>query len=604
MLRIIARGPAGESSRFTLRPGRALRIGRLPGDPTPDAPDALSIPWDRHISREHVIVRWERAQFVVEPTASARNPVFFQGQTRGRFTMAVGEHFVIGETTFHLIEDWTSSDTAEGPTLDLRRYSSEELRSAPFRDADLRLEVLAHLPDLLRGATDDDDLFSRLVLLLLEGIPSADAAAIVRLRPEAGENVAGVEVSYWDRRDATTREFRPSRRLIVECLHDRRQSVATAWLGRDQAEQNAEYTLNDQLDWAFCTPVPGQACAGWGLYVAGRSTNTGLVVTQGRGGEATIDMRPDLRFSELVASILGALRDLQQLEQRTALLGRFFSPIALPLLSSGDGERALEPRETPLTILVCDLRGAESERETDRLMELLGRVSRALDVMTDAVHRHQGVVGDLRGEAALAFWGWPLPSDDAATRACRAALEVRAQLAGAGDDDVLAGFRCGIGIATGPAVAGRLGSAGRFKIDVFGPVVTRASRLHAITASVRVPILIDEATFEQARTGAGVEGGRFRRLARLRQAGADAVTVYEVLPPAAPNAILGDDDVRRYEDALEAFLSGDWEESYRRLHEVPPWDHGKDLLLSHILQHGRRAPAGWDGAIVVDDRGR
>ena len=149
MLRIIARGPAGESSRFTLRPGRALRIGRLPGDPTPDAPDALSIPWDRHISREHVIVRWERAQFVVEPTSSARNPVFFQGQARGRFTMAVGEHFVIGETTFHLIEDWTSSDTAEGPTLDLRRYSSEELRSAPFRDADLRLEVLAHLPDLL-----------------------------------------------------------------------------------------------------------------------------------------------------------------------------------------------------------------------------------------------------------------------------------------------------------------------------------------------------------------------------------------------------------------------------------------------------------------------
>ena len=72
---------------------------------------------------------------------------------------------------------------------------------------------------------------------------------------------------HWDRRLATEGEFQPSQRLILEAI-DRQQSVLHVWGGRDSARQ--QFTLRDNVDWAFCTPVPGEASSGWAIYVAGR----------------------------------------------------------------------------------------------------------------------------------------------------------------------------------------------------------------------------------------------------------------------------------------------------------------------------------------------
>ena len=249
--------------------------------------------------------------------------------------------------------------------------------------------------------------------------------------------------------------------------------------------------MMESLDWAFVTPVPGTACAGWGIYVAGQA------------GDAGVDLRPDIKFTELVADLLGAMRDYQGLLHQQASLGRFFSPVTLPILSSPEGEKALEPRQTEVTVLFCDLRGfsREAERAKDDLMGLLHRVSHALDVMTQCIHSHDGVIGDFQGDAALAFWGWPLERGDGAVQACRAALDIRERFTAASEKegDPLSGFRCGIGIASGEAVAGRLGTSGQFKIDVFGPVVNLASRLEGITKKLRVPVLIDDQTVARVR---------------------------------------------------------------------------------------------------------
>ena len=148
-------------------------------------------------------------------------------------------------------------------------------------------------------------------------------------------------------------------------------------------------------------------------------------------------------------------------------------------------------------------------------------------------------------------------------------------------------------------MAGRLGSKARFKIDVFGPVVNLASRLEGITKKLRVPILIDEATVHEL--GADLGGVRLRRLARLRPYGmAQPVTVSEVLPPPGEeDDVLSDADVERYEAALQAFDEGRWDDAFAELHAVPHWDRGKDFLTSHILEHQREPPPGWDGIIQM-----
>jgi len=291
----------------------------------------------------------------------------------------------------------------------------------------------------------------------------------------------------------------------------------------------------------------------------------------------------------------------------------------LQVLSRGEADDALEPRQTRMTVLFCDLRGfsREAERARDDLLGLLDRVGHALDVMTASIHRHRGVVGDFQGDAALAFWGWPLDEPEAAALACRAALDIRRRFQEAGErsSDPLAGFRCGIGIASGEAVAGRLGSSGRFKIDVFGPVVNLASRLEGITKQLQVPILADEASVEEATRHGNPDWGRFRRLAHIRPYGMDrSLFVSEILPrdPAPDDGspgdvsesseVLGDDDLELYHEALEAFGQGRWEDALERLHRLPHWDQGKDFLLSFILRHQRRTPEGWDGVISLEKK--
>ncbi len=588
MPKLVARGPGSEEKQCRLRPERPVRLGRRPS-PGDAAVDAFEVPWERKLSRNQADLRWARGRLEVERLEEAKNPLFFKGEEKKSFSMVLGDHFVVGETAFTLSEDRVSVASDDPTPIEIVGYTIAEMRETRYRDPDQRIEVLATLPDVLRSATSDEELFSRLVLLLFAAIPAADAAAIVRVFGVDHR----VEVFFWDNRTATTSEFKPSKRLIVDAVEHRRQSVRSLWGG--VSEEGPEYTLAESLGWAFCTPVPGEACAGWGIYVAGKAR------------DARIDLRPDVKFTELVADLLGAMRDFRSLQRQQATLGRFFSPVTLPMLSSAEGEKALEPRQTEVTVLFCDLRGfsREAEKSRDDLMGLLNRVSRALDVMTKCIHSHQGVIGDFQGDAALAFWGWPLEDRTSAVQACRAAVEIRERFAAAAvsSSDPLSGFRCGIGIATGEAVAGRLGTAGQFKIDVFGPVVNLASRLEGITKQLRVPILADENTVSRVKASKAGGDLRFRRLARLRPYGMDlAFTVSELLPKGGEPNLLDDAGVALYEEALEAFVAGDWSQAFTLLHKVPPWDQGKDFLTSHILSHRREPPPGWDGVVALESK--
>jgi adenylate cyclase len=588
MPRLVAKGPGLEEKRCRLRPEGLVRLGRHPSGVGEEIV-AFEVPWEASLSRDHAEMRWSRGRLQVKRLETATNPLFFKGEPASAIEMELGDHFVVGETTFTLTEDRVSIASDDPTPLEVVGYTIAEMRETRYRDADERIEVLARLPAVIRKAATDEELFSQLVLLLFSAIPSADAAAIVSYDRQTQK----VEVFYWDGRHSAATELKPSRRLIVDAVENRRQSVRSLW-GGPSTNDAPDYTLTDALDWAFCTPVPGEACAGWGIYVAGKA------------GDARIDLRPDMKFTELVADLLGAMRDFRALQRQQATLGRFFSPVTLPILSSPEGEKALAPRQTEVTVLFCDLRGfsREAERSRDDLMGLLLRVSRALDVMTKCIHSHKGVIGDFQGDAALAFWGWPIDEGTSALEACRAAVEIRQRFASAAESpaDPLAGFRCGIGIATGEAVAGRLGTAGQFKIDVFGPVVNLASRLEGITKQLQVPILVDDRTVDRVKSRGPVEELRFRRLARLRPYGMDhAVTASELLPKAGTN-VLDPDGVERYEKALDAFIEGRWNDAFALLHEVPPWDHGKDFLTTHILTHRREPPPGWDGVIALESK--
>jgi adenylate cyclase len=600
---LIAQGTEAQQRwRRTLPEGETIVLGRLGG--------VWAVPWDRQVSHRHASLLWNGTVLEVVRLPDARNPLFLRGMETERCRIEPGEHFVIGQTTFTLADQQVNV-TADAPApVQQQSFSSQYLKEVHFRNPDHRIEVLSRLPDVISGAAGDQELFVRLVSMLLAGVPRADAAAVVaaetgegeRGRQGDSENAADAAsphlpissspplVLHWDQRLAIAGDFRPSQTLILESLRQR-QSVLHVWHG--MASNTPEpYTASDAFDWAFCTPVLGKACRGWGLYVAGRFNveRSGLTPSTD-----PTDLREDVKFTELVAAMLSSLRQMRLLEHRHAMLSQFFSPVVLDTLADEDPEVVLSPRETDVSVLFCDLRGfsRESERQAGDLLGLLQRVSNALGVMTRHIRQQGGVVGDFQGDAAMGFWGWPLPQDDAVPRTCRAALAMRAEFAATG-------FQAGIGVATGPAVAGKIGTVDQVKVTVFGPVVNLASRLEGMTKTLRAPILLDEATARIVRQMVPREVARVRRLAIVRPYGLDApLEVSELLPPVAEYPELTDEHLKYYEAALDAFLSSKWPAALELLHRIPAEDEVKDFLVVYIAQHNRRPPPGWDGVIEL-----
>jgi adenylate cyclase len=62
---------------------------------------------------------------------------------------------------------------------------------------------------------------------------------------------------------------------------------------------------------------------------------------------------------------------------------------------------------------------------------------------------------------------------------------------------------------------------------------------------------------------------------------------------------LNDDHIAAYEEALDFLLAGDWEQSFKLLHQVPADDEVKDFLTVLIAQHNRKCPADWEGVIPL-----
>ena len=611
---LIAQGiEAQQRWRRTLPEGQTIVLGRLGG--------VWAVPWDHHVSRRHVRLECKGNRLEVERLPESRNPLFLHGKEVDACTLAPGEHFVIGQTTFTLADQQVDVTSDAPAPVQQQSFSSQYLKQVHFRNPDHRIEVLSRLPDVISGATGDQELFVRLVSMILAGVLRADAAAVVAIEVEGlleeGEEERGegrVErgeskgkplavsqgsasprsspcVLHWDQRLAITTNFRPSQGLILESLRQR-QSVLQVWRGAEAAD-NAMFTASDTFDWAFCTPILGRASQGWGFYVAGRFNveRTGLTPSSD-----PTDLREDVKFTELVAAMLSSLRQMRLLEHRQATLSQFFSPVVLNTLAVEDPEVVLAPRETEVSVLFCDLRGfsRESERQAGDLLGLLQRVSRALGVMTHHIREQGGVVGDFQGDAAMGFWGWPISQDDAVLRTCRAALAVRTEF------EATTGFHAGIGVATGRAVAGKIGTVDQVKVTVFGPVVNLASRLEGMTKIIRAPILLDETTARIVRKQVPQEVARVRRLAIVRPYGLDTpLEVSELLPPASEYPELTDEHLGYYEAALDAFLSKDWPKAFELLHRIPAEDQVKDFLVVYIAQHNRRPPADWDGVIQL-----
>jgi class 3 adenylate cyclase len=159
-----------------------------------------------------------------------------------------------------------------------------------------------------------------------------------------------------------------------------------------------------------------------------------------------------------------------------------------------DGKLELGGELRDVSVLFCDIRGFTALTQNMPPGEVIELLNEHMTALTRVVKTHRGVVDKFVGDLIMAIFGAPVRSDDNARSAADCALrmiESREQL----NLTTRRAIRVGIGIATGEAVAGCMGSADRLNYTVLGERVNLASRLCSKAGPMQV--VIDETT--QAR---------------------------------------------------------------------------------------------------------
>lgn len=571
----IGRGP-DHRWRMEVPTNETIRIGRAPRT-------GWSVMWDNQVSREHADVKLVDGHLHVMCLGTAKNPIFVNGVSLREFEIQPGGEFQIGQTLFQFVDEPESAASV----VDERSYGENELASMRVDAQSPWQIVYGKLPGVIAKSNSTEELATLILEQMLFAIPHAEAVAVMHFDIGKDPTLRKPEMMLTRVRDDTM-AFRPSHRLIRATMENHK-NVLHMW--NDMDAGSAEFTMVGNLDWAFCAPVNDRSCAGWCLYAAGATSD---------GKASREQLLADLRSTEVLAQFVGSISQVRLLEHQAAEMAQYFSPTIVNTFKRDTAQ--LEPREQDVTVVFCDLRGFSwrVDRDQHRLRDVFDRVNRALGVMTRNIHKFEGAIADFQGDAALAFWGWPQLLDDGPLSACRAALAMldEFQDADESDDSTLASFQVGIGIGHGPAIAGRMGTAEQVKVGVFGPVVNTTSRLEGMTKHFRVPIIMNDVTTQFVKQHMSRDEARCRKLAMVRPLGMKSATVIsELLPAAGTPGTISDEDIEKHEEAVDAFIAGDWMKAFDIFAGVAATDRAKDYLMWYMAQRSFEAPEDWDGVV-------
>ncbi len=307
-------------------------------------------------------------------------------------------------------------------------------------------------------------------------------------------------------------------------------------------------------------------------------------------------------------------RMVEQLRQKKEIqetFGRYIDPRIVAGLIDQQGLTATEGQRRVMTVMFCDMKGFSKLSEGMTPQGLVKIMNHYLTTMSGPIHDHRGIIDKYIGDAIMAYWGPPFIDDaDQANFACLAAVDMVGRIESLRKDlPELLGVRAmpaecdlRIGVATGEALVGSIGSEFMMNYTVMGDTVNLASRLEAANKLYGTHALVAEDTVRKA--GPDIE---FREIDRVIVAGQSRSQVVFELMGRRGELTPHQDLLRaRYADGLLAYRAGRFDEAraaFKAAVDAVPGDGPSAALLSRIEEFMQRPPdSHWDGAWRLDSK--
>jgi adenylate cyclase len=280
--------------------------------------------------------------------------------------------------------------------------------------------------------------------------------------------------------------------------------------------------------------------------------------------------------------------------------GQYVSPEVIRRLL--EEPESVRPKKTSITVLFSDIRGFTTISESLDAQEMADLLNEYLTEMTQIVFENRGTLDKYIGDAVMAFWGAPFAEAGHADRCVHTALfmlDRLAQLHPVWREKGQPTLEIGLGINTGTASVGNMGSVLRYGYTAIGDAVNLAARLEALNKEYSTRILITESTYISLQD----QSILVRELDLIRVKGKLLpVTIYEVLS----NQMAGQDGLERvtlFNQAREAYKMRDWKKARNYFEDVLhhwPSDGPARVFLARCDDYlAEEPPVDWEGVYVM-----
>lgn len=214
---------------------------------------------------------------------------------------------------------------------------------------------------------------------------------------------------------------------------------------------------------------------------------------------AQIELDSHDEFEHLSNSINHMVKGLNERDRLKMGFSRYVSEYVLNQVLSSDRHFMQGERKT-ITVLFSDIRNFTSLSENLSAEEVVAFLNDYFNVMIDVIFRHKGTLDKFMGDGMMVIFGAPLDDENQESNAVAAAIDMQNALFGI--NEKLASrnvdpLQVGIGVHTGLAVVGNIGSEKRMEYTAIGDTVNIASRLEQQTKNFDENIIISDATAQK-----------------------------------------------------------------------------------------------------------